>query len=87
MVGRGVLPFREAGHDLRIRVLFDRDQGTDDRQLVPHARLQREMLANLHAGYVCGDGPELAPEFLGRLGLEVVHIEVRRPARQVDHDG
>src|SRR6516162_5251856 len=44
------------------------------------------MLANLDAGDIRLDWMKLAPEFPGSVRLQVVHIHVRRAARQVDHD-
>ena len=41
-----------AGHDQRVGVLVDGDDRADDGQLVPHVGLQREVLADLHAGDV-----------------------------------
>ena len=38
------------------------DERADDGELVPHPGLQREVLADLHAGDVGGDRLELAAE-------------------------
>ena len=86
-MSRAVYPFGIAGHYQGVGVLVHGDERTNHRQLVPHTRLQWEMLADLHAGHVGGDGFELAAEFFRRVGLEIIHVEVRRTARQVDHDG
>ena len=58
-----------------------------DGQFVPHFRLPREQFANLHAGHVGRDRAEFAAEFLGCVRLEVVHVDVRRAAGQVNQDG
>src|SRR5262249_30134808 len=43
-------------------------------------------LADFHAGYVRLDWLELAAILRRRVGLEVVHVHVRRPTVEVDHD-
>ena len=65
VVGGPVLALAVAGHDQRVGVLVDGDERADDGELVPHLRLQREVLADLHAGDVGVDRLELAAE-LGR---------------------
>ena len=61
-------------------------QRADERELVGHLREAGEQLANLHAGDVRGDGSELAANLAGRIRLEVEHVNVRRPARQINVD-
>ena len=61
-------------------------QRTDEGELVGLLGEAREQLANLHAGDVGADGPELAANLAGCVGLEVEHVDVRRPAGQVDVD-
>jgi hypothetical protein len=68
-------------------MFIGRDQGAHHGEFVPHAGLHGKVLANLHAGNVGLDRLELAAELGRRVGLEVVHIHVRRTAGQVDHDG
>ncbi len=87
VMGSAVLVLAVAGHDQRVGVLVHRAEGADDGQLVPHAGLQGEVLADLDAGHVGGDRLELAAELLGRVRLEIVHVHVRRAAAEVDHDG
>ena len=87
VVGGAVDALAVAGHDERVGVLVDRDDRADDGELVPHLGLQREVLADLHAGDVGRDRLELAAELRRGVGLEVVHVHVRRAAGQVDHDG
>ena len=65
----------------------DGDDGANAGELVPHAGLQREVFADLHAGNVGLDRLEFAAEFGRSVRLEVVHVHVRRAAGQVNHDG
>ncbi len=86
MIGRHVVALALAGHDQRVGVLVDRHDRADAGELVPHLGLHREMFADLHSRNVGLDRIEFAAEFDRRIGLEVVHVHVRRTARQVDHD-
>ena len=86
MVARTDEAVAVAGHHVGIGVFVHRYEGADAGELVPHLRLEREVFADLDAGNVRLDGIEVAPELLGGVGLEVVHVHVRRAARQVDED-
>src|SRR5262249_53730148 len=76
-----------ASHHQRVGVLFDGHDGADGGQLIEHPGLQGEVLADGDAGDIRWDRFEFATELDGCLGLEVVHVHVRRATRQVDHDG
>ena len=83
-LGRG-----EARHDpVRARAVVGRRvvQAPDDRQLVHDPRLAREQLADRDAGDIRRDRPEFAPEFPGRVGLQVVGIDVAGAAPEKDLD-
>ena len=54
--------------------------------LVRHGRQPRKMLADLHAGHTGRDGTKRPAIFGRRVGLQVEHVEVGRPAEQVDQD-
>jgi hypothetical protein len=56
----------------RIGVPIDRDDRADDRQLVEHPGIPREVLADLDAWDIGYDRPELAAVFCRRFGLKVV---------------
>ena len=62
----------------------------DDRaehcHLVEHSCHPRQQLADLHAGDLGGDRPELAPNLFGGFRLQVERVLMRQAARQVDHD-
>ena len=57
-----------------------------DRELVGDLGLHRHQLADLDARHVGLDGIELAPILARGVGLHVVHVEVRGPAAQENHD-
>jgi hypothetical protein len=63
------------------------DDRANDGQLVHHGRQPREHFADLNARHSRGDGSEFASDFARRLGFDVPHVLVRRPAAQenVDH--
>ena len=61
-------------------------QRADERAFVHHFRETRQVLADLDAGDVGGDGFELATDLARRVGLHVEHVLVRRAAWQEDHD-
>ena len=72
---------------LDVRMLLARDDGADAGELVPHLRLQGEVLADLHAGDIGRDRLEFAAILDRGIRLEVIHVDVRRAARQVNQDG
>ena len=79
------LALAPAGHALvTIMRAIGIGNGPDDRVLVGQLGQTRELLADLDAGYVGLDGPEFAADLLGRLGLEVEEIQMRRTAGQVN---
>ena len=57
-----------------------------DRVLVSQPREARKMLADVKPGNARGDRLEGSANLGGRLGLEVPHVQVRRPAQKVDED-
>ena len=59
---------------------------TDQRRPVHPACQPWQVLADVEAGQRRGDRPELAPDAVGGIGLEVEHIDVRRAAEQVEHE-
>ena len=78
---------RPAVHALKGRVVpLAADEGADDRQPIHHAGQPRQMLADLDAGDTGGDRLELAADFGRRVGFEIDHVLMRRPAGQEDHD-
>ncbi len=87
MVGRAVDAVAVTGHDQGIRMLVDRDHGANDGQFVPHPGLQGHVLTDLHAGNIGGYRSKLAADLRGSIRFEVVHVQVRRSTRQIDHDG
>ena len=58
----------------------------DERQFIGDPGLQRHQLRNVKARNVGLNRLELAANLGRRLRLEVVHVEVTRPAVQADHD-
>ena len=62
------------------------DHGANRHELVHHAGQARHQLANLNARHVGADRLKLAADFHRSVGLEVVHILMRRAAGQVDHN-
>jgi hypothetical protein len=58
----------------------------DDGELVGHTGVQGHVLADVDAGHVGLDGPEVAAVLGGGVRLHVVHFQVRRPARQPNED-
>ena len=62
------------------------DERADDDELVHDPGQPRQRLADLDAGDVGRDRPPRAGDLLRRVGLEVEHVLVRRPADQVDQD-
>ncbi len=48
--------------------------------------MRGEKLTDVNAGYVGSNGLEFTAYFRGGLGLDIVHVLVRRPSRQKDHD-
>src|SRR5882672_2677893 len=86
-LGLDALPMVAAREALgRVVVAVGADHGPDDRELVHDLRHAREELADLDAGDVGPDGPQLAADFGGRVRLQVPHVLVGRTARQEDHD-
>ncbi len=57
-------------------------QAPDDRQLVHDPRLPGQQLADRRARHGRRDRAELAPELAGRVGLQVIRVDVRRPAAE-----
>ena len=62
------------------------DHRADEGELVGHLRDAREMLADADAGDVGVDGLELAADVGRGVRFEVPHVDVGRPAGQVDVD-
>ncbi len=58
----------------------------DNRHLVHDLGLQWQVLADLRAGHIGGDRPELAADLDGSLGLEVVHVELAGSAGLPDQN-
>lgn len=58
----------------------------DDRVFVRALRVERHQLADVDAGDVCPDGPEIAAKFHRRLGFHVVGLQVRRTAGEPEED-
>src|SRR5207247_11311744 len=84
--GRLVL-FAAAGHAHEIAVVIDRVcNRADDRELVSDTGNEREMLANLDAWHLGGDGPEFTANFRRRIQLQIESILMWRSARQVSHN-
>jgi hypothetical protein len=67
-------------------VCVDCLHAVDNGQLVGDFRVQREVLAEADAGNVGADRPELAADFGRRFWFHVVHVQVARPAGQIDED-
>jgi len=62
------------------------DDGADDGILVGQLRQLRQMLADLDARDVGGDGLELTADLRRGVHLQVEHVLMARSARQEDHD-
>lgn len=76
-----------AGHALKRIVGPGRSHDRPhNRQLVGDLRQLRHQLADLDPRHIGGDRAKLPADLRGRIGLEVDHVLVRRPARQEDHD-
>src|SRR5579872_5251231 len=63
-----------------------RPEPANNRKLVGNSRLLGKQLANVEAGNIGFDRIKLAAILGGSVGLEVVHVDMARAARQVDHD-
>ena len=59
---------------------------TDQREPIGHPGQPGQQLTDLDAGDACPDRPEFAADLRRRVGLQVVHVEVRRPAGEDHHD-
>ena len=77
----------EAAEELVAGMVADGMHAAEDGDFVSNLRLQRQQLANLHAGNGGLDRLELAAVVVAQVRLHVVGVEVRRPAAQEDHDG
>jgi hypothetical protein len=60
--------------------------GADDRVFIGDPRVHRQIFGDVDAGDVRVDRVEFAAIFGRGVGLEVVHLHVRRPAGQPDED-
>ncbi len=60
--------------------------GADDAHLVHEPGLARQVLADADAGDIGGHGPKLAAELGRRIGFEIVHVDMARPAAQPEED-
>ncbi len=75
------------GHTLKGIVAAGRTHdGPNHRQFVHHPGHAGEKLTDVNARYVGSNGLEFTAYFRGGLGLDIVHVLVRRPSRQKDHD-
>ena len=63
-----------------IRVL----NGSNNRQFIHHTRQKRKMFAHLKTSDVRADWLKLAAHFTGRIGFQVVHVQMTGPASHVD---
>ena len=61
-------------------------EGADQRPQSAPLGQHRQMLANLNSWRPRRDRLELAPDLLGRIGLQVERVLMCQAARQVDHD-
>ena len=83
--GRVVL--QASGHALMGGVaVLGPDDGSQEHQLVGDLGQAGEMLADLNAGNVGGDGLELPANLRGGVHFELEHVLVRGAAREIDHD-
>jgi len=66
---------------MRVVIVENSDQRSDQSQLVGQAREAWQQLADFDPWDAGGDGTEVAADFGRRIGLEVERIQVARPAR------
>ena len=84
---RRLILFAPARHAHEIAMVINRvGDRADDRELVGNTGDERQMLANLDAWHVGGNGPEFTANFRRRIQFEIERVLMRRPARQVNHD-
>ena len=62
------------------------DERANENELVRGCGQLRQILTNLVAGNLGGNGAELAADLARSLRLEVDHVQVRRPAVEMDID-
>src|SRR5262249_55380746 len=67
-------------------IVLDGADAAQQGQFVQDARLERHQLTDARAGQPGGDGPEWAAELIRGVGLEVVGVDMTRPAAQHDVD-
>ena len=84
LLGLGVGVAAQA--DVRRMLVPRPDQRADDSELIHHLREPRHQLADLYSGHVGRDRLEFPANLGRRIRLEIEHVLVRRPSRQVDHD-
>ena len=85
MAGRSPLRKPVYSSGCRVALLLELHVA-DDGQFVRDLRLEREKLADVHAGDVCLDRLELAAVLDRSVRLQIIHIDVTWPAVEVDHD-
>ena len=73
-------------HERIVRAVRRADNRADAGPFIHDARHVWQQLADLDAGHVGGNGVQVAAIFLGRIGLEINEILVRRRPGHVDHD-
>ena len=84
LLGLGVGVAAQA--DVRGMLVPRAHQRADDRELIHHLREPRHQLADLYSGHVGRDRLEFPANLGRRIRLEIEHVLVRWPSRQVDHD-
>ena len=67
-------------------VVVETVQRTDQRQLVSKPGQPRHQLADVDPGHPGRDRPEFPANHRRRLGLQIVHVQVRRSPGQQQHD-
>ena len=68
------------------QIIAETDQRADDRQFVGHAGQLWHQFANLNARHIGGNRLKLAADLGRSIRLEIIHIEMGRPAGQQHHD-
>ena len=75
-----------AGQQLGRIVVSVGSHAADDREFIGDAGVLRQQFADIKTGNIGRNRQELTAILLRCLGLEIVHIQMTRPARQVNHD-
>jgi hypothetical protein len=71
---------------MRVVIVAEADQRTNDRQLVGQGREPRQVFADIGPRHARGDGPEFAADLDGSVRFRIEGVEVRRAAGQQHHD-